>query len=52
MVFPPLGDSNHVVASVSIVFLLKGDSLFHQIAFYYSCADWHSLNDHLRDVPY
>ena len=24
---------------------------FHSIAYDYSCADWDSLHDHLRDVP-
>ena len=26
--------------------------LFHHIAYGYSCADWDSLCDHLRDVPW
>ena len=25
---------------------------FHHIAYDYSCADWDSLYDHLRDVPW
>ena len=28
------------------------DVLFHHIAYDYSCADWDSLHDHLRDVPW
>ena len=53
MVFPPLGNSDHVVVSVSFDFPLnsKWGVLFHHIAFYYSCANWDSLHDHLRDVP-
>ena len=27
-------------------------SLFHDIAYDYSCADWDCLCDHLRDVPW
>ena len=44
MVFPPLGNSDHVV-SVSIGFLSnsKQDALFHCIAYDYSCADWAGL---------
>ena len=39
MVFPPMGNSDHV-----------GVSPFHRIA--HSRADWDSLCDHLRDVPW
>ena len=28
------------------------DALFHHITYGYSCADWGSLCDHLRDVPW
>ena len=28
------------------------DVLFHHIAYDYSCVDWDSLHDHLRDVPW
>ena len=28
------------------------DALLHRIAYDYSCADWDSLCDHLRDVPW
>ena len=54
MAFAPLGNSDHVVVSVSIDFLpnSKRNALFHCIAYYYSYADWDSLHDHLRDVPW
>ena len=54
MVVPPLGNSDHVVVSVSIDFLLisKRDAPFHRIAYGYSHADWDGLRDHLRDVPW
>ena len=53
MVFPPLGNSDHV-ASVSINFPSnsKQDALFHHMAYDYSHADWDSLCDHLGDVPW
>ena len=45
MVFPPFGNSDDVVASVSNDFPSnsKRDSLFHCIAYDYSCADWDDL---------
>ena len=54
MVFLPLGNSGHVVISVSIdpQSNSQRDALFHYIAYDYSCADWDSLCDHLRDVPW
>ena len=54
MAFPPLGNSDHVVVSVSIDFPLnaKQDTPFHRMAYDYSCADWDGLCDHLRDVPW
>ena len=56
MAFPPLlGNSDHVVASVSIDFPTTNsqqDAPFHHIAYNYSCADWDGLCDHLRDVPW
>ena len=54
MAFPPLGNSDHVVFSVSIDFPInsKQDALFHPVAYDYSCADWDGLCDHLRDVPW
>ena len=54
MAFPPLGNSDHVVVSVSIDFLSYSqlDAPFHYIAYDYSRADWDSLHNHLRDVPW
>ena len=55
MAFPPLGNSDHVVVSVSIDFLSNSQQdmpHFHCIAYNYFCADWDSLHNHLRDVPW
>ena len=54
MAFPPLGNSNNVVISVSNDFLSnsQGDAPFYRIAYDYSRADWGRLRDHLRDVPW
>ena len=54
MAFPPLGNSDHVVVSVSIdsPSNSKQDALFNHIACDYSRADWDNLQDHLRDVPW
>ena len=54
MAFPPLGNSDHVVVSVSIDFptYSQQDVPFHRIAYDYSRADWDGLRDHLRDVPW
>ena len=55
MVFPPLGNSDHVVVvSVSIDFPSNSqrDATFYHIAYHYSHADWDGLRDHLRDVPW
>ena len=54
MAFPPLGNSDHVVVSVSIDFPTNSqhDTPFHGIAYDYSRADWDGLCDHLRDVPW
>ena len=54
MAFPPLGNSDHVVVSVSIDFPsnLQHDFPLHHIAYDYSCADWDNFCDHLRDVPW
>ena len=54
MVFPPLGNSDHVVVSVSIDFPTNSqqDAPFHRIAYDYSRADWDGLRDYLRDVPW
>ena len=52
--FPPLGNSNHAVVPVSIGFpsYSQWDALFHCIASDYSHADWDSLRDHLKGVPW
>ena len=52
MAFPPLGNSNQVVVSVSIDFPSNSqrDAPFHRIAYDYSRADLDGLRDHLRDV--
>ena len=54
MAFPLLGNSDHVVVSVSIDFPTnsQGDAPFHRIAYDYSRADWDGLCDRLRDVPW
>ena len=54
MTFPPLGYSDHAVVSVSTDFpsCSQSDALFHCISFGYSCADWDSHCDNLRDVPW
>ena len=51
--FPPLGNSDHVVFSVYIGFLInsKQDAPFHCVDYDYSLANWDGLCDHLRDVP-
>ena len=53
MAFPPLGNSDHVVVSVSIDFptISQQDAPFHHLAYDYSRADWDGLHDQLRDVP-
>ena len=54
MAFPLLGNSDHVIVSVSIDFPTNSqqDAPFHCIAYDYSRADWDGLHDHLRDVPW
>ena len=54
MAFPPLGNSDHVVVSVSIDFpsYSQQDAPFQCIAYDYSHADWDGRRDHLRDVPW
>ena len=54
MAFPPLGNSDHVVVSVSIDFPSNSqwDAPFHHIAYDYSCTYWDGLCNHLRDVPW
>ena len=50
--FPPLGNSDHFVLSVSIDFPSNSqqDAPFHCITYDYSFADWDGLRDRLRDV--
>ena len=47
MALPPLGNSVHVVVSVSIDFSInsKQDPSFHCVAYDYPCADWDGLCD-------
>ena len=54
MAFHPLGNSDHVVVSVSIDFPInsKQDIPFHRVTYDYSGAGWDGLRDHLRDVPW
>ena len=54
MAFPPLGNSDHVVVSVSIDFPInsKQDTPFHCVAYDHSRTDWDGLRDHFRDVPW
>ena len=54
MAFPLLGNSDHVVVSVSINFpsYSQRNDPFHRIAYDYSRADWDGLWDHLRVVPW
>ena len=54
MTFSPLGNSDHVVVSLSIDFpsYLQLNALFPRIAYDYYCADWDSLCDHFRDNPW
>ena len=51
---PPLGNSDHVVVSVSIDFPINSKQYapFHRIPCDDSRADWDSLRDHLRNVPW
>ena len=50
MAFPPLGNSDHVVHSVSINYPInsKQNAPFHRVAYGYSRADWNGLCDHCR----
>ena len=54
MASPPMGNSDHVVVSVSIDFPSHSpcDGPFYCIAYDYSHADWSGLCDCLRDVPW
>ena len=54
MAFPPLGNSDHVVVSVSIDFPTNSqqDAPFHRIAYDYYRANSDGLGDHLRDLSW
>ena len=54
MALSPLGNSDHVVFSISINFPSNSqrDATFHCIAYNYSRGDWDGLCDNLRDVPW
>ena len=54
MASPPLGNSDHVIVSVSIHVPInsKQDTSFHRVTYDYSRADCNGLRDHLRDVPW
>ena len=53
MTFSPLGNSDHIVVSVSFDFPSNSqqEPLFHCIAFDYSPAYWDGPRDHLRGLP-
>ena len=48
------GNSGHVVVSAStdLPSNSKGDVPFHHLAYDYSCTDWDSFCNHLRDVSW
>ena len=54
MAFHPLGNSDHVVISVSIdsPSNLQRHAPFHRMFYDYSHVDWDDLRDHSRDVPW
>ena len=54
MASPPLGNSDHVVVSVSIDFPLnsKRDALVHHTAYDCSCPCWDGLRDRLGEVSW
>ena len=54
MAFPPFENFDHVVVSVSIDILSKSiwDAVFHRIVYDYYHADWDSICDHLKDIPW
>ena len=53
MAISPLGNSDHVVVSVSTDFpsSSKRDAPFRHITYDHSRAGWDGLRDHFRDVP-
>ena len=54
MAFPPLGNSDHPLVSVSIDFPSSSqwNVSFHCMAYDYSRANWDVFCDHLKDVPW
>ena len=53
MAIPPLVNSDHVVSiSIESPITSKQDALFHCLAYDHSRADWDSLCNHLRDIPW
>ena len=54
LAFPLLGNSDHLVVSVSIDFSTnsKQDAPFHHVVYDYFCADLDGFCDHLSDVPW
>ena len=54
MDFPQLGNSDHVVVSVSIDFPTNSqqDASIHHIAYNCSHTGWGGLRDYLSDVPW
>ena len=54
MAYSTLGNSDHIIVSVSTDFLSNSqqDAPFQRIAYDYSRTDWDSLRDHLRYIPW
>ena len=54
MAFHLLGNSDHVVVSVSIDSPSNSqrDAPFHRVAYNHSCTELDRLSDHLRDAPW
>ena len=52
--FPQLGNSDHVLVSISIDFSSNSKRYvpFHCTTYNYSCVDQDVLWDHLRDIPW
>ena len=50
MIFPPLGNSDHITVSLSIKF--KTGCSISSHSYDYSLADWDGLCDHLTVVPW
>ena len=51
---PPLGESDHMVVSVDVKFVVKStnEHPYHSTIYLYNKVDWDGLSDHLRDVPW